>query len=241
MIRILVIQHVPYEPPAAIATWASERALPLNIIHQYCGDMPLPAMDTFDWLIIMGGPMGVHDEGAFPYLKDEKSFILRAIDSRKTVIGICLGAQLIAHVLGAAVTKNSQKEIGVFPVHIHPAAVSYDSIFRDIPPSFPAFHWHGDTFELPNGALSFASSAACGNQGFVVDHRIYAFQFHIEATKASVGALMDAGAEELSEQGAWIMKKQDIEAYSAQDFFEMNGKLVGMLDTLMGRWLIAQG
>lgn len=241
MIKILVLQHVPYEPPAAIATWAHERALPLSIIHQYTNDTPLPSMDAFDWLVVMGGPMGVYDDALFPWLADEKRFIRRAIDGGKTVIGICLGAQLIAQALGAAVTKNSHKEIGIFPIRILPPAAAYDSIFRDIPESFPAFHWHGDTFDVPNGALPFAANAACENQGFVVEHRIFAFLFHIEATKESVGILMDAGADELHEIGEWIMKREDIEAFSAQDFFEMNGKLVGMLDTLMARWLIARG
>lgn len=141
----------------------------------------------------MGGPMGVHDEKKHPWLKAEKQFIENAIKSDKVVIGICLGAQLIADVLGAKVFPSQYKEIGWFPVHLTNEG---KKVLGDFPEDFTAFHWHGDTFDLPSGAKHLAGSVACKNQAFLYD-KVLGLQFHLESTEASVKALIDNCRQEI--------------------------------------------
>lgn len=195
-LRIHYLQHVPFEGPGSIATWARARGHAITRTR-FFGTDPLPDPDEIDWLIIMGGPMGVYDEGEHPWLRQEKEFIRQAIAGGKTVIGVCLGAQLIAHVLGARVYPNPQKEIGWFPVRLT-AEASLSGPADDIPRELMVFHWHGDTFDLPENAVRIASSEACRNQGFLYNERVLGLQFHPEATASSVGEMVKAGAEELS-------------------------------------------
>lgn len=194
-LRLHYLQHVPFEGPGSIAAWARAKG---HAISSTClfRDDPFPALDKIDWLIIMGGPMGVYDEGAYPWLRQEKEFIRQAIAGGKTVIGICLGAQLIAHVLGARVYPNPGKEIGWFPVSIAPE--TRPGPVAEGSPELMVFHWHGDTFDLPENAVRIASSAACRNQGFLYNERVLGLQFHPEATASSVAEMVKAGAEELS-------------------------------------------
>jgi GMP synthase (glutamine-hydrolysing) len=133
--------------------------------------------------------MSVHDESAYHWLADEKKLIERAIRTGKRVFGVCLGAQLLADVLGARVYKNRYKEIGWFPVHLTCQATS-SSLLADFPESFPAFHWHGETFEVPAGALHLAWSEACDNQAFEFAGTVLGLQFHLEVTPGSVRALI---------------------------------------------------
>lgn len=172
-----------------------EQGHQLSATHLYLGQA-LPPLDTLDWLIVMGGPMGVYDEAVHPWLVEEKKYIRQAIDSGKIVLGICLGAQLIADVLGAKVSKNRYREIGWFPVKR--TAESKSSLFGKVfPESMSVFHWHGDTFDIPAGAVLLASSEACRNQAFSIDDRIVGLQFHLETTPDSAKALIENGRDEL--------------------------------------------
>jgi GMP synthase-like glutamine amidotransferase len=137
----------------------------------------------------MGGPMSVHDESVYPWLSDEKKLIERAIRARKRVLGVCLGAQLLADVLGARVYRNPHKEIGWFPLQLTQLATS-SSLVADFPESFTAFHWHGETFEIPAGARHLARNETCENQAFEFDGTALAFQFHLEVTPSAVRALV---------------------------------------------------
>jgi GMP synthase-like glutamine amidotransferase len=190
--RIHVLQHVAIEGPAFIQTWAQEHGHELSITHLYRGETP-PPLSEIDWLVIMGGPMSVHDEGEIAWLRDEKRTIRAALDANKTVLGICLGAQLIADVLGAPVTLNSQREIGWFPVE----KVEESPLWRDMPPHFTAFHWHGETFALPAGAVHLARSEACENQAFAMGHKVLGLQFHLEVTPDTVQQFVEHGRDEL--------------------------------------------
>ena len=125
--------------------------------------------------------MGVSDDDRYPWLKAEKIFIRDAVEAGKVVLGICLGAQLTASALGAEVKRNRHREIGWFPVE-RAGQASQTRIGSVLPPTIEAFHWHGDTFENPPGAIHLAASAACSNQGFVIEDRVVAFQFHLETT-----------------------------------------------------------
>ncbi|HIJ58003.1 MAG TPA: type 1 glutamine amidotransferase, partial [Deltaproteobacteria bacterium] len=146
------------------------------------------------------------------WMKAEKAFIEQSIRNQKTVIGICLGAQLIADVLGARVYKNPVKEIGWFPVE--KSKESKGSIFDSLwPDEFYAFHWHGDTFDIPPGAIHFAQSKACRNQGFVYQQHVFALQFHIESTKKSIEELIFYCGHELNETGTYIQHSDKIRRY----------------------------
>jgi GMP synthase (glutamine-hydrolysing) len=157
--RILYVQHVPFETPGVIVDWALEMNYPLSGTRLYDGEV-LPDAGAFDFLVIMGGPMGVRDEHAHPWLAGEKRFIEQTIRAGKKVLGICLGAQLIAEVLGARVYRNTHREIGWFPVRLT-ARGAASPVFGVLPGGFDAFHWHGDTFTLPAGCVHAAESEAC--------------------------------------------------------------------------------
>lgn len=187
-LRIHYLQHVPFEGPAGIATWAHRQGHTLLGCRLDRGQ-PLPSLADFDWLVTMGGPMSVHDEGRYPWLADEKKLIERAIKARKRVLGVCLGAQLLADVLGARVYRNRHKEIGWFPVRLTQQATS-SNLLADFPGSFTAFHWHGETFEIPAGALHLARNEACKNQAFEFGGTVLGVQFHLEVTPRVVRALI---------------------------------------------------
>jgi len=211
-----VLQHVPFEGPAHIADWAAMRGHSLSISHLYAGD-PLPEVEAFDRLVVMGGPMGVADEVDFSWLQPEKQRIADAIAAGRSVVGICLGAQLIADVLGASVHRGPEKEIGWFPVVLTAAGRSHP-ISADLPAAQRVFHWHGDTFDLPAGAVHLAASDVCENQAFLYDERVLALQFHMESTPASVDAICTQCAAEIlpgrAVQTAEIMRSAEPERYA---------------------------
>lgn len=186
--KIHYLQHVPFEGLGSIAAWAAARGYQVSATRLYQNEV-LPSGDSFDWLIVTGGPMGVHDEADYPWLIEEKRFINQTITAGKTVLGICLGAQLVASVLGARVYRNAHTEIGWFPIQLT-AQARESSLFSSLPSSLDVFHWHGDTFDLPAGAVHLARSAACEQQAFVLDERIVGLQFHLEMTKQTAGDLI---------------------------------------------------
>lgn len=207
--RIHWLQHVSFEGLGSIATWASERGHELVGARLWAED-PLPDASEVKFLIIMGGPMSATDDRQYEWLSAEKKLVREVIDQGAVVLGICLGAQLIAAALGASVMQNHFKEIGWYPVTLTPDA-SNSPIFETVPSRFQAFHWHGETFEIPEGATHIAQSAACTNQAFVINDRIVALQFHLEILPENVEALIENCREELT-CGQWI---QDIEKLRA--------------------------
>lgn len=140
--------------------------------------------------------MGVSDELLHPWLAAEKVFIKAVISSGKHVLGICLGAQLLAHVLGAAVYRNDVREIGWFPLQRH-AQTPPSRLATLFSTDTKVFHWHSDTFDFPKGAIALASSAACLNQGFIWQNRVVALQFHLETTRKNVQDLVEHCGDDL--------------------------------------------
>lgn len=193
--RIHYLQHVPFEGLGQIEPLLLEQGHELTGSHLYRGD-ELPALDDFDGLVVMGGPMGVDDGDRYPWLAPERELIAAAVAAGRKVLGICLGAQLIAAALGAPVSRNRWREIGWFPIHRDPQALS-SPLGALFPEQLQVFHWHGDTFALPEGALRLASSEACVEQGFVLDERVVGLQFHIEMTPESAAILCKEGRDEL--------------------------------------------
>lgn len=227
--RIQVLQHVPFEGPAGIADWARARGHRLAIVHLYEGEPP-PDPVHYDWLVVMGGPMSVGDETAHPWLVPEKSAIRQAIDAGRTVVGICLGAQLIAEVLGGRVYPNPEREIGWLPVELtEPGRTS--TLFATVPPTIQVFHWHGDTFELPPHAVHLARSPACINQAYLWDGRVLGLQFHLESTPESVAALVRECADELV-PGVHIQSAERMLAAVGEDYERINRILFDILDRL---------
>jgi GMP synthase (glutamine-hydrolysing) len=192
---IRVFEHVPFEGIGSMAAWAAQRGHRVGHTRFHAGDAP-PAPSAYDFLIVMGGPMGVHDEDALPWMREEKRALAAALGAGKSVLGICLGAQLLADVLGAPVTRNRLPEIGWHPVRLA-AEAGGTWLAEAFPAAFTAFHWHGDTFAIPAGAVPLGSSDACAAQGFLYGDRALALQFHPEATPESVEALVGACGHEL--------------------------------------------
>ncbi len=193
--RVHYFQHAPFEGLASIAEWLSDAGHTVSST-QWWMDGTAPAKDSFDWLIVMGGPMSVNDEATLPWLVEEKRCIEKAIRDGCRVLGVCLGAQLIASALGARVYPNDHKEIGWFPVR--PTADAAASLYGDVmPDETVVFQWHGDTFDIPAGAVHLAESDVCRNQAFSYGDRVLAMQFHLETTPAFAHALVRHCADEL--------------------------------------------
>lgn len=205
--NIHCFQHVPFEGLGCIQAWISKNDHQLTYTRFY-ENATLPDLNKIDFLIIMGGPMGVYDEVELPWLKIEKQFIKEAIEAGKIVLGVCLGSQLIASAMGAKVYPNKQKEIGWFPVRFDPSFQTYTSI--NINTKFNVFHWHGDTFDLPKGAKLHSSTSVCKNQLFVLSEKVMGIQYHLEVTSEAIKAFVAKCGHELVSGHEFIQSKKQI-------------------------------
>ncbi|MEA2330883.1 MAG: hypothetical protein QOH58_1021 [Thermoleophilaceae bacterium] len=176
---LLVLQHIACEPPAAFEDELRARGLDLVRVELDEGQA-LPDWRDFAATIVMGGPMGAYEDDAHPWLAEEKRSIRAAAQAGHPVWGVCLGAQLLAAALGAAVYPGHAPEVGLLPVELTPAAAD-DPVFGGAPAAFPTLQWHGDTFDLPAGATLLASSPEYPNQAFAYG-RAYGLQFHLEVS-----------------------------------------------------------
>jgi len=204
--RVHYIQHVPYEGIGYIGEWVKENGCELSVTKIYEEHL-FPNPETFDLLVVMGGPMGAYDEDIYPWLKGEKEFIRQAIDADKAVLGICLGSQLIANVLGAKVYPAKEKEIGWWPVAFTGSIAQELFGSKEVSPA--VFQWHGDTFDLPENTKLLASGNICPNQAFLYKENVLALQFHFEATEGSCNDIIDNGYDEQA-VGKYIQPKVDI-------------------------------
>jgi GMP synthase-like glutamine amidotransferase len=201
--RIHCFQHVGFENPANISEWIETNGHSVDYTRFFEKEFELPEVDSIDVLLVLGGYMNVDDESAFPWLKAEKEFINSAISAAKKVIGICLGSQLIASASGAKVFAAKQKEIGFFPIEFSDEALS-DYYFAHFTKFYTVFHWHGDTFDIPDKARRIASTETTENQGFYLDKNVLALQFHLEMNEKVIEEMLLHDGEELAEKGKFI-------------------------------------
>jgi GMP synthase-like glutamine amidotransferase len=228
--KVQVFQHVPFEDIGSMAAWFAERGIEPGYTR-FFEDPRLPPLAGLDLIVVMGGPMSVNDVARYPWLVAEKAFIREALERGVRVLGICLGAQLIANALGARVYPNGAKEIGWFPVRAIESADPVQEQGLQFPPEVRVFHWHGETFDLPPAARRLASSAACENQAFVIGRHGVGLQFHAETTPDSAAAILDACRAELVE-GPWIQDEDEIRAVDGATYLAANRLMAQILDFL---------
>jgi GMP synthase-like glutamine amidotransferase len=241
VVRIHVLQHVPFEGLGSIEGWTRARGAEVGwtCFHRSDGEVPrLPAPSEIDFIIALGGPMSVKDEEELPWLVEEKGFIARAIAEGKTVLGICLGAQLIASALGARVYPNSEKEIGWFPIHWaegtgEPVGAGNHLGAAIAGREHEVFHWHGETFDLPPGAVRLASSPLTPNQAFRIGERVIGLQFHLETTPESAEALIAHCGEELIHGGHYVQSAETMRGAPPERYEAINGLMRKLLDELV--------
>ncbi|HEY9247383.1 MAG TPA: type 1 glutamine amidotransferase [Candidatus Methanoperedens sp.] len=207
--RLHSLQHESFEGLANIEVWAKDRGHSISRTLLFNNE-ELPDIDDFDWLVIMGGSMNIYEEEKYPWLKEEKNFIAESIADNKIILGICLGSQLIADILGGRVTRNKYREIGWFPVTLTGEAKS-SPIFGTLPNKFCAFHWHGDTFRIPPGAVRMAGSEGCTNQAFEYG-RVIGLQFHLEYSEKSIDFMLQNCSDEIADW-KYIQKQDEITSH----------------------------
>ena len=195
---VLILQHVRPEPPGSIAIALTSSGISHRTVKIY-RDEPVPDTLDADGIVVMGGPMGIHDIDDRPHLSKEIDLIEQALREEVPLLGVCLGSQLLAHVLGADVRPGPQKEIGWGEVTLTDAAAG-DPLFRDVDESFTAFHWHGDVFTLPDGATRLAHTAQTEHQAFRYGDA-YGLLFHLEVTPKTVAWMTTAFQDELAAEG----------------------------------------
>jgi GMP synthase (glutamine-hydrolysing) len=196
---VLVFQHHPNETIGIIAESLAKRNLSPKVICPFKNDKVPSDLGSAAALIVMGGPMGVYEAEKYPYLLQEMQLIKQAIQKEKPVLGICLGSQLLASALGAEIKPGPRKEIGWQPVYLKGLAED-DAVFRGVPDSFIGFHWHGDIFDLPKGALPLAASGTTDIQAFRYGRNAYGVLFHLEVTETILEGMTKSFTEELREE-----------------------------------------
>ncbi|MFQ5682221.1 MAG: type 1 glutamine amidotransferase [Candidatus Binatia bacterium] len=198
MSKVWVLQHTPCETLGTIADVLETTGISSQTVRVFEG-APVPkSIGDANGLIVMGGPMGVHDQSHCPFLTEEMRLIGQALQEERPVMGICLGSQLLAATLGAPVIKGERKEIGWYSVTLGESAKS-DVLWADVEASFMAYHWHGDVFELPRNAVPLASSSLTRTQAFRYGHHTYGFLFHMEVTKKIIQGMVATFTDELQE------------------------------------------
>lgn len=226
--RTHCFQHVPFEGPGSIEPWLRAAGHEMTTTRLFASAR-LPDHDAVDLLVVLGGPMSANDEDAFSWLAAEKRFIRETVASGKPVLGICLGAQLIASAMGARVYRNPVKEIGWFPIQGIP---SPERTAFGFPPSLDVFHWHGETFDLPPGAIHLARSDGCAHQAFQLGSTVIGLQFHLETTPTSARDIVAHCRDELT-PARYVQSEQEILAAEPERYASINGLMGDVLSFLL--------
>jgi GMP synthase (glutamine-hydrolysing) len=178
-LRLLVLQHISCEPPGVFSEVMRERGAE-TVAVELDEHEPLPDWRDFDGVVAMGGPMGANDDAEHPWLTAEKQLVREVVEDGRPFLGVCLGVQLLASALGAPVRTMDAPELGLLPVELTPEGRDHP-LFDGVDDPFPSLQWHGDTFDLPEGAVPLARSPVA-NQAFQAGERAFGIQFHTEVT-----------------------------------------------------------
>ena len=227
--KVHVLQHVPFEGLGSIRFWLEARNAQIGYTRFFANDL-LPSVEGIDLLIAMGGPMSVNDETELPWLRAEKQAVRDAIAKDVAVLGVCLGAQLIASALGSRVYRNPVKEIGWFPIQ---AVAAPEHAFR-FPSECTVFHWHGETFDLPEDAVRLAKSGPCANQAFQLKRNVIGLQFHLETTPDSAHSIVENCRGELT-SGPYVQTERELLAVPDARYQEINDLMSDVLVYLVER------
>ncbi len=195
-----MIQHASYEGAGILEDILEEENVTIETVHLYKGDNLPRDIKRADLYLVMGGPMGAYEDEKYPFLKREIAFLERLIEADYPVIGFCLGSQLLARAGGGRVFKGHQKEIGWYPISLTEEGKK-DRFMGFFPDTLTVFQWHGDTFDLPKGAVHLARGDMYTNQAFKIGKNVYALQFHFEITKEMIESWLVEGDEEIEEIG----------------------------------------
>lgn len=228
--RLHVIKHVPFEGPALIAEWAEERG------HQVTEAFALteehPPLADVDFVVVMGGPMAADDHEASPWLAAEKRWIAEAISADKLVLGVCLGAQIVAEAIGGRIRRNQYPEIGWYPVRGSRRSED-DPVWWSFPDVLVVGHWHGDTFDLPDGVAPALSSDATANQAFSANGgRVVGLQFHLEWTPEALESLVDECIDELNGTPPYVTTPTDMLQEAKRHYPACRAALWKLLDAM---------
>lgn len=224
--KIHALLHASFESVGCIESWAFHNNHSLSCTNTYLNE-PLPDINTFDFLIIMGGPQSPREQNIYPYLTKEINLIKSSIDANKLILGFCLGAQLIAEALGATTPRSPEKEVGIWPITLTDEGKK-DTLFKSFDNSFNVIHWHNDMPGIPKGAVLLASSAGCPHQAFRYMDRVYGLQFHMEITQDNAKTMCFHCADDLK-PSKFTQSKEDL---LNSDFSSINQKMNLILDRL---------
>ncbi len=226
--NVLIMKHIEIEGPGLIEYCLKQGNIPYQIINLQTG-IHFPKFDDLTHIVILGGPMNVYEEDRYPFLREEDLFIKESIQRGKSILGICLGAQLIAKALGAKVYKASVKEIGWYDVSLTEIG-SKDPLFSTLPKTFPVFQWHEDTFELPRGSKLIATSPSVPHQAFRYGEKVYGLQFHLEVMEEMIHEWMEAYEEESCNSESLIFSKAEIMTETAIKIESYTKRGIGFLE-----------
>jgi GMP synthase-like glutamine amidotransferase len=224
-VKAHVLQHVSFEGIGSIACWLDAHGAVVSYTRFY-ETQSLPELRGLDLIIAMGGPMSVNDESELPWLRPEKQFIRAAVARGLPVVGMCLGAQLIANALGSRVYQSRAKEIGWFPIEAEATPAAPD-VFR-FPSKCKVFHWHGETFDLPPGTIRLARNDVCENQAFQLGRNVIGLQFHLEITPQSARAIVENCRDKLI-PGAFVQPESELLAVPNELYAEVNDLMGNVL------------
>ncbi|GAX62783.1 GMP synthase [Candidatus Scalindua japonica] len=194
--KVQIIKHIDIEGPGTIGEFLNDDGISYDVIDVFNGEALPDSLSDTSAVIVLGGPMNVYEEDKHPFLKQENEYLKEVIENKLPALGFCLGAQLIAKATGASVKKNPQKEIGWFNVSLTESGFG-DPLFQGFHGVFDVFQWHGDTFDIPDGAVRLAESDLCPNQAYRVGSNIYGLQFHVEVTDEMIYQWIDAYRDEV--------------------------------------------
>lgn len=230
-LRIHIVQHCDFEPPGWISNWAQERGHYWTVVRPDRGQL-LPKTERSDLLILLGGPISANDDRRLPWLLNEKTQLAEFIENEKRVLGICLGGQLIANVLGASVHSMANSEIGWQDVHFSSVSGPGSGYFSDMPRSLTTFHWHGEMFALPKDATALAHSACTPVQAFSYKSHILAMQFHLETTLENVGLILEACDRDLKPGSPFVQSAAEIRRLGEKQCLAQRERMFEVLDQM---------